>query len=117
MVLGPGCCQTQNDALFSFQISKIHIAHMKPQRFYKSKTLTLVHARQNGCAAINKILDGEATRDLVKGVLDAMVEEWRHHPPPHFRASLRAWRLAAAHKKSELRWVISGLETRQMLFL
>ena len=85
---------------------------LNPTPFYTLEALTLVHAAQKGCAAINRILDGEASRDPVKGVLDALVEGWSHHPPQHFRASLRAWRLAAAHKKSELRRVVCRLRTR-----
>lgn len=82
---------------------------LNQKHLYTPETLTLAHAAQKSCAAINRILDGEASRDLVKGVLDALVEGWSHHPPQNFRASLRAWRLAAAHKKSELRRVFCRL--------
>jgi hypothetical protein len=78
----------------------------------RTPTVTLLHARKNGLKAIGKIVEGQPGEDIVKGTLDALVEGWlqQHHDQQkqqqQLRASLRAWRLAAAHKQSELRCAI-----------
>ena len=77
----------------------------------RTRNVTLLHARKKGHKAICKIVEGQPGEDIVKGTLDALVEGWlqQHHDhqkQQQLRASLRAWRLAAAHKQSELRCAI-----------
>jgi hypothetical protein len=81
-------------------------------------------AREKNLSAINRIVEEQGQGDIVKGVLDGLMNGWtqqhqerlqEQHPEQlqhqqqqhessqqHLRASLRTWRLSAAHKRNEL---------------